>query len=273
MTELQTQLLEMLSDVKDFCDKNNIQYFLTYGTLLGAVRHGGYIPWDDDLDIVMKQKDYEAFIKIANTDKEFSKKYFFQNFKTDSNTQCPWGKIRKNNTCMILEGDYPFNMHMGAWIDIFPLYDARRNNVMKKMQVFCSKLYYILMIDNSKCKVKHKKFKVILFKIFKKNFILALLQHFIEYKNNKSSEFIIIGEYLSSPITKKIFYSNSLNILFENTYFPIPIGYKEILKSLYGDYMTMPPIEDRVNHSPMYVDFNNSYENYIELAKQKYKNK
>ena len=110
--------VEILDEIDRVCKKNNIEYFLIGGTLLGAIRHKGFIPWDDDLDVGMTRENYEKFINIAPN--ELDSKYYLDNFKTNTNCHLPFSKIRKNNTTMDEEATKNFNNHKGIFVDIFP---------------------------------------------------------------------------------------------------------------------------------------------------------
>lgn len=99
LKELQKVLLDILKEVKRVCDENNIDYFIIAGTALGAVRHKGFIPWDDDIDIGMTRDNYEKFIKIANT--KLSEEFFLQTMETEEETPFYFAKVRKNKTKFI----------------------------------------------------------------------------------------------------------------------------------------------------------------------------
>lgn len=118
LREIQLFELQMLKDVVKVCDDNNITYILSSGTLLGAVRHGGFIPWDDDIDIYMPLSDYKKFLKIAQ--RELGEKYFVQNYKTDKNYSEMWTQIRANGTTSMPVKAYKFDIHYGMCMDIFP---------------------------------------------------------------------------------------------------------------------------------------------------------
>lgn len=111
--------LDMLEEVDRICQKYEIEYFLQGGTLLGAVRHKGYIPWDDDIDIVMRRNDYNKFLEIAQ--KELGDKYFLQYYKTERKYNRGHAQIRNPNTTAIIKGDEFNNFNKGIFIDIFPL--------------------------------------------------------------------------------------------------------------------------------------------------------
>ena len=118
LKDLQKIELEILLEIDRICKKHGIRYFLIAGTLLGAVRHKGFIPWDDDIDICMPAKDYNKFSKLAV--KELKTDYFIQNYETDL-TSMLFTKIRRNGTTAIEENRENRPYHQGVWIDIFPL--------------------------------------------------------------------------------------------------------------------------------------------------------
>ena len=120
LRKVQLVQLEIAKEVKRVCDDNNIKYFLTAGTLLGAVRHRGFIPWDDDLDIGMLRKDYDEFCKIAP--KHLNSKYCFQTWDTPL-YPFPFGKVRKNGTIFI-ESKANTSMDVGIYVDILVYNDA-----------------------------------------------------------------------------------------------------------------------------------------------------
>lgn len=115
---LQLVQLEELRAVANFCDENGIVYFLDSGTLLGAVRHGGFIPWDDDVDICMDVRNYRRFLKLAH---KLPGKYYFQNYRTDPTMPAVWTKIRVNGTTVTPKDKPITDTHAGACLDIFPM--------------------------------------------------------------------------------------------------------------------------------------------------------
>lgn len=121
LRKLQLVELEIANEIKRVCVENNIKYFLESGTLLGAVRHGGFIPWDDDMDIGMMRDEYEKFLKIAP--EKLSSEFILQTWKNEKDYSLTFAKVRKLDTIFL---EYEFkdsSMHNGIWVDIFP-YDS-----------------------------------------------------------------------------------------------------------------------------------------------------
>lgn len=112
--------VEILDIFVWICNKYNLKYYLCYGTLIGVIRHQGFIPWDDDIDVAMPLEDYNKFVKIAQS--ELGDKYFLQNDKTDKYFGRCFSKIRKNGTAFYSKGDKNEKKHHGIFIDVFPLF-------------------------------------------------------------------------------------------------------------------------------------------------------
>ena len=127
--ELQSVLVEMLQVLDELCRKHNLRYYLYYGSLLGAVRHGGFIPWDDDADIAMPRKDYDRFVEIA--ERELPRGYFMQSYRTERDYRHPFAKVRKDGTTCIVNNHRHIRMHQGIFVDVFPLESLPRNGFLK----------------------------------------------------------------------------------------------------------------------------------------------
>ena len=135
LREIQLCELEILKEVVRICEKHDIDYWLAYGTMLGAVRHEGFIPWDDDLDIYMRREDFKKFEKICKT--ELSGDYFLQTQRSDPCIGNLFYKVRKNGTYMPEDGlrEFGKKIHEGIWIDIFPIISASDDIRHRDMQI------------------------------------------------------------------------------------------------------------------------------------------
>lgn len=156
LRKVQLAQLEIGKEIKRVCDENGIKYFLDSGTLLGAIRHKGFIPWDDDMDMGMLREDYERFIEIAP--KELKPEYFLQTWKTDKSYPYAFAKIRKKGTVFIEAVSQKTNAHNEIFVDVFP-YDIYpddetvRTKLTKKIMLL---KYSLWMKDGMTPWLRHK---------------------------------------------------------------------------------------------------------------------
>ena len=132
LKKLQNIEFEILLEFDRICKKHNIMYQLFAGTLLGAIRHRGFIPWDDDIDVCLLRKDYNVFIDVCRT--ELDSKYFLQTYETDKHSIWQFAKIRKNNTLFLEDAVSECDIHHGIFIDIFPFDNVFPNTFTGRLQ-------------------------------------------------------------------------------------------------------------------------------------------
>ncbi len=246
--------LKILKYTADICKENNIKYFLGGGTLLGAIRHKGYIPWDDDIDIMIPREDYEKLIELFSVNENSDYKLLC--YKNCDDYYYPFAKIVNKRTKM---EELKFNdiKEMGIYIDVFPI-DFLPNNEKKIKQIFkkYDKIYKLVAIQNARClnKVTESKIKLFLKKlllpIVRKPKVRKMLLKKIDKLayNYKDTDKVacISGRYLEVEIMPKEYISDSILVDFEDMKFTIPVGYDEYLRKHYGDYMKLPPKEKQV---------------------------
>lgn len=262
LNQLQKVELEMLKYFDEFCKKNNLEYYLAYGTLLGAVRHEGFIPWDDDIDIHMKGKDYLKLVELLKNND--NKKYFFQSLETEKNYYLLWNKLRKNDTIFIEKGWENAKINKGISLDIFPLFEFPQEEKKFKKYIKKIKITRLLVENNLKPNKfinTYGRFGKILSKIlriipqkYRNKIVINNIKYFSNYESNNDYYFSI-DEGIDKKINKRVF-SNKTLLKFEDTKFSCPIGYKEYLKTMYGNYMELPKEEDRVGHGEVFLCFN-----------------
>lgn len=249
--EIKKIQLGILEYVTEFCERENISYFLGFGTLIGAVRHRGYIPWDDDIDLIMPRPDYERFINSYNFENEDYKIY---SHTIEKSYPYPFVKVANKRT-VIIEKMKPNLKQVGVNIDIFPI-DGLPSSLIEKEKQYKKvfQMKRILSLWNySSSKVKFS-FKGIVKRIIS-CFDFYIIVNRIDnkarlYNYNKANDVGMIvwsGSTKVPSISKKVFEDYKLEF-FEGKEYRIPIGYHEWLTKIYGDYMKLPPIEQRVSH-------------------------
>jgi len=250
LEEMQQREAKKLNYLHRICVENNITYFLFYGTLLGAVRHHGFIPWDDDLDVVVPRKDYKKLLDILHSHTEYrvlSHEYFDDYYY-------PFAKLVDPETRLV-EFGLKKNSKLGVWLDIFPLDSAPDNPLIRKIQAnTVAKLVgmnrYISAEENSILQEANsfpKKLKYFVAKRFKNRTIIKFI-HMIAgmYKNkntNYKAEFIWASDH--NRFFQKELFSKPEMLPFEDGNYYVPIGYDAILRRTYGNYMELPPVEKR----------------------------
>lgn len=244
--------LEIFDWVVNICEKNKLNYFLAGGTLIGAIRHKGFIPWDDDLDITMPRADFEKFLEITKKNKY--KNYFIQYHTTEKDYWLPFIKVRKKNTYFKEEGTDRYNGEKGIFIDIFPLdYAPKQKSVNQFMQAFLVKgITRILRYRSIKC---GSLIKVIIFggilNFLSTRKLIRVRDKIMKIYNGKARKYFInLGSgysYRKQTIPKDKFFP-SKTLIFENKKANVPNNYDYILKRVYNNYMEIPPIEKRVCH-------------------------
>lgn len=260
--------IEILEEIVRLCQKYNLSYFLNYGTLIGAIRHRGFIPWDDDLDIGMPRDDYETFLRVAK--EELDEKFFLQNSDTETQYWLPFSKIRKNDT--IFEESSLARMddtiHKGIFVDIFPLdYVKKHGGFFVHVQFILSKainetMYYKAGVYSGKESLKYRTLDMVLSKLpFKTLCRLQKKVASLQGKGEKEflADFCSSRKYLES-IYPADYFIPVQETEFAGKKFCVPNKYDLYLKTLYGDYMQLPKEEDRVNHCTMRIVFDTTKE-------------
>lgn len=248
--ELKCIQLNILCIVDDFCKSHNINYWIDCGTLLGAVRHKGYIPWDDDIDIGMLRTDYEKFKKLFVNNSRYS----FLCAENTNSYYFPFGKVVDNNTVLYEPNKQGYKI--AVYIDVFVYDNAPDSDVaLKKMydeRDFWRKL-------NNAQTGHHRKtnnlFKEIIVKIgyyflklFPKGYFNnKALSVCLKYTNSSTQR---VGNFTSEKrmVCDKSIFESFVDLSFENHNFKAPVGYNKWLKAFYGNYMQLPPKDKRVSH-------------------------
>lgn len=248
--------LEILDEFLRICKKHRLTYVLAGGTCLGAIRHKGFIPWDDDIDVSMPRKDFDRLAQLCKT--ELDNRYVFQSLDTEPNCGIVFGKIRKKGTVLSEEYSRHIKMTQGIWIDIFP-YDAVPSNE-KELRQYLRKVSFLKNLYIVKCgyglpsnasslmRIEYPIAKIASKLIPINRIINRLNKEMRRYQSDKTStEVYPFGgaygpEVEIMPLERL---TNTISVEFEGRQCQTFSEYDTYLSNLYGDYMTLPPVEKR----------------------------
>lgn len=257
--------MEMLKHLLSVCEKYNLKIWAEGGTLLGTIRHKGFIPWDDDIDMMMLRDDYEKLLKVAP--KEFSYPLFFQAPSTDPGYARGHAQLRRSDTTGILPNDIGQPFNQGIFIDIF-VFDFLPSTEEERTKTFAE-------LETKRRRLLRRNYnlpynlKTLWYKIVD-TLYFGINGYYNKYKEmedlivkheNKSD--YLIGDVLWTSFKYHKYmreiewYRDTIMLPFEDMEIPVPIDYDKILKTQYGDYMT--PVEAPSNHGSIVIDIHKSY--------------
>jgi lipopolysaccharide cholinephosphotransferase len=244
--------LEVMAEIDTICKENDIKYFLVGGSLLGAVRHKGFIPWDDDLDIGMLREDYEKFRKICPS--VLNPKFAYQSYKEERISHYIFDKIRLKDTYFTTKFSEKFKIQNGIFIDIL-VYDKTANSKsgqklhVKAISVW-KRVINIRWVNTARRNIHYRKTKILLpiMRLIPFRWYHNVFEKIIQHYNKTESPYLIdgVGMNLQKGAFPAEWFDEIVDMEFENTKFPIPAKYDEYLRHWYGDsYMELLPISSR----------------------------
>lgn len=271
MNKIQEKCFNILLEIDRVCKLAHLQYYIYAGTLLGAVRHGGFIPWDDDIDIVMLREDYDKFPTACELYLEHSQ-FELQTTNTDPMASNPWMKLHDKNTAFI-SGLRRDGAMEGLNIDIFPVDNApddvkilnRRARYFDFMNIVYE-FRYSYHNPNSSLKMKlFQRFVSLIPPLSEKKFKKKYDEKIREYNGQKTRSVVYFSnrKYLKKVIDRSAF-DETVMLSFEGICFPAPREWKVVLEGLYGkNYMQLPPKEQQVTvHGTAVIDLEHSWTEY-----------
>ena len=250
--EYKKRLLDVMSKIDEICRKNNLWYTIIYGTLLGAVRHNGFIPWDDDIDIAMTRKDYYAFGKYISEHPEYELNFIDVNYRKDTIYIC--GKVCDSKT-IVKESCFRSVKDYGAFVDIFildniPDDENERRKFKSKARFMCKTIQHSAQLNPGKPKgFKHL---ILLYTSFIYSHcfntykLIKKLDSYCQKYNEMDTEYFGVPYFIA--VFKKNDFKELIDFNFEGHCFKGPRKYDEILNSTYKNYKELPPLEERVTH-------------------------
>lgn len=258
LRKLQLAELEILMELDRVCRKHNLRYYIVGGTLIGAARNGGFIPWDDDIDVSMPREDFQKLLKLKN---EFSDEFFLQTHKTEKECYFFYAKLRKNGTYFGEDKFEHTGIHKGIFMDIFPLDYISDKNIIQKL---CFKSFGVInAFICSKKKTSEFLYKnmslpfIVTFRIIQCIMPLALLYGLrsltAKLSSALSSKRLVASLAGFHGYPKEIcpfaLWGDGTDIEFEGKTVRAPKEYQKLLNHMFGDYTKLPPVEERINHT------------------------
>lgn len=260
LEEIKAHEKEVLRVFWQYCQQHKIRMWLAYGTLLGAVRHQDIIPWDDDIDVVMLADDYFQLIELLKQTNGFiDERYRFICSDIDPHSTTTWGKVVDTHTLVDEEilDTAPIPSLNGLWVDVFPLYGVHKSKIIQKGATTVSDLLYLLMriacwkrlpgigkFGQLVASICERFAKRIGYAVFAK--ALAFWLRFC-FPTTKKAKYVFCSARPEREFPIALF-QKSTPLVFGDRKYPAPADYDTMLKMMYGDYMTIPPVEERVYH-------------------------
>lgn len=263
LRQLQRIEVDILDEIDRICRTNNIRYCLVGGTLLGAVRHRGFIPWDDDLDVAMPRSDYEKFVNVCKS--QLSDDYYIHCIDSDPKYWLPFIKVRKKYTIFEEKNTAGLGCQTGIYVDIFPLDDAKEvDSISKRIitrfikEISTIYLYKIGFYKKYDCSFMRRVLYSIL-SVVSTRTLQKQQTRLMKHYNCKSADYYVnYGsnyDTIKQTMSKKV-YEPFKEVIFEGKLYYAPNDTDYFLKRLYGNnYMELPPEEKRITHDPVNLVF------------------
>ncbi len=266
LRRLQLMQLNILKELVRICDNHGFKFYIMNGTCLGAIRHKGFIPWDDDIDVGMYAEEFDQLIKCAD---EFGEDFFLQTIETDPEFKTMIARIRLNGTTLIEEDFIDADIHQGVFIDIYPLFGYPGNKIKAQKRSWDSLLYRMLLLGEPPrnhgglVKVLGRMAFTIIPRKAQQKLIGSIHKKLRSESNHTRYVAFLYGmdvHMFSTIKYERTWFGEPTMVQFEDLLLPAPTDYDSYLKIRYNDYMKLPPKEKQNSyHSFEFVDLDNSY--------------
>lgn len=260
MAEIQQVSLQIVKKIHELCRQLGLRYYLAYGTLIGAIRHQGFIPWDDDLDIMMPREDYETLQAYFRDHKDALAP--LELICPENNPDYPYTIGRVSNSDYLIDTDNEKPCGLGIFVDIYPLDNvgsdpktyARQKNTASRYASLCF-LSTRLRCEKGNTRsplkrlVKYPAFLAA--KLLGKRFFFRKLRKLATQYRHQDSPYTGVVEWGSDgvkDIYPKEWFGNGIALPYEDTQLTVPVNYDAVLRQMYGDYMQLPPENQRIAH-------------------------
>lgn len=262
--------LEILKKLDEVCKNNGLHYYLAFGTCLGALRHKGFIPWDDDIDVLMPYADAKRLIRLQ---KQFGEKYFVQSKETDPDFRSIAMRIRDCDTTCIESDEVGLKTKKGIYVDVYPFYECSNNRFVRTLDILRSNLMKVLVnnrppVNHGKALAAISKGILALFSEKRRKMLITRLEK--RLRSVKGEEIL---DYYGQDVSlftaisyPKEWFAEPKLLEFEGLFFYGATEPEKYMKKRYGNYMKLPPVKDRtVHHTYVKID---PYKSYTEYEKK-----
>lgn len=248
LQQIQQKELGALEELRRICGRHRLRFYLAQGTLIGAVREKGFIPWDDDIDVIIPYGDLKKLMRIFPF--EADEKYMITNHTVEEHYPLSWTKIRINGTrsCPVRYRGIPINW--GICIDLFPIFPVSDNALARKAEIAFFKLARkMLLAEMTQYDGKRSAFTRLLEKlpISARHFFADMSIKMLE-RHGGDTKFVFVGCKGGTVFERGIIFGAERTMLFENNEYPVPSDYDSFLRRQFGDYMVPPPESERGGH-------------------------
>ena len=266
MTELQTVELELLRQFLAVCEREGLTYYMVCGSALGAVKYGGFIPWDDDVDVILMRSEYDRLLTEAAGD--FDPERYYVQRENSAHWPMQFSKLRRNHTACI-EKYYPKDplVHQGVYIDIFPCDNLSDRPLMRRLQFAASKaiIAKALYARGYETDSVAKKAFMQLCRPLPRRALEALCMRRGDDRTALLHSFLAAGKRYEKNLLPREWLTESVELPFEDGVFPVTAHYDALLTQLYGNWRALPsPSERRCKEHAAILDLEHSYERYID---------
>ena len=245
---------DILREIDRICTKHGLRYYLAYGTLIGAIRHGGFIPWDDDVDIMMPYDDMLRFAQLCKT--ELDPKFFYQSPETEEEYRLTINRVRRNDSVLSEPTLVGKKVHQGIMVDIYPLFGAAQGKFSRRLQVLRAMKRALYLLDEP---VKNHGFLMkagssVLLKLKTKRgkakAARRLTEKFAALSFDQSPLVTVLDSGIKEMSTtyRREWFGDGVRHKFDEDEFMVPANADAVLRRYFGDYMVLPPENERVFH-------------------------
>ncbi len=262
--KLQKAQLDILKELDRVCRELKLDYELAFGSSLGAKRHKGFIPWDDDIDVYMRIEELEVLQKQRSL---FQKPYFLQYTGSDPEYRMMITRLRNSETTLIEKEEVDRDINHGVFIDIYPLFNSPKSGFGAKWLICVSMLYCLMLYSRVP---KHRGLimkvgSIVLLNLIPRNIRKSIIKHCYNImRNSPKTGYLssLFGDEIDVRYSEECFFPAQW-VLFNGENVPVQADHDQYLRLTFGDYMTLPPIEQRkFHHDFVYIDFEKSYSAY-----------